>query len=298
MSPVAWPRPAGFRLVIAALSLYPIGATNAEGIVPQVPAGHASSTDERLKVGVVTDADLIAEDQTSAVGPCPGSGSCCGATGLPGCNNNACCSLVCNLDSNCCDIGWDAECAGFARAFCGDLCDVCPTTGDCCASHANGGCDDATCCDLVCTQNASCCEAVWSQTCVVLAGQLCNQCKPASECPRSGGCCVGPHTPGCEREGCCEIVCALDSFCCRGEWDSVCARKARDNCPNVCECESFGEFDDAPPVDLRDVAGYFNCFTGSSGTTSGDACACSDYDGDGDSDLFDYAVFAPLLMPG
>ena len=285
-------------LVMVFFVPHAVAATNAVGIVPVVPAGHISSTNDNFEEAKVTGSVLETEDRFSAVGLCPGAGSCCGATGLPGCNNSACCNMVCNLDSNCCDIGWDAGCAELARAFCGDLCDVCPTTGDCCASHPNGGCEDALCCDLVCTQNASCCEAVWSQTCAVLAGQLCDQCEPVSECPRSGGCCVGPHTPGCEREGCCEIVCALDSFCCRGEWDSVCARKARDNCPNVCDCESFGEFDNTPPVDLRDVAGLFNCFTGSGGDTSGETCACSDYDGDGDSDLFDYAVFVPLLMPG
>lgn len=298
MSPFVRPGFSTLLLVTAALAPHAAGATNTGGTVPVAPSADSSSADERLVAGEVAGVAPAPEDRRAAAGFCPGAGSCCGATGVLGCNDSACCNLVCNLDSGCCDIGWDAGCAEFARALCGDLCDVCPTSGDCCTSHANGGCEEALCCDLVCTRNASCCEAVWSQTCAVLAGQLCDQCEPVSECPRSGGCCVGPHTPGCEREGCCAIVCEQDSFCCRGEWDSVCARKARDSCPNVCDCDSFGEFDGATPVTLLDVAGLFNCFTGSGGVTSGDPCACSDYDGDGDSDLLDYAVFVPLLSPG
>lgn len=40
--------------------------------------------------------------------------------------------------------------------------------------------------------------------------------------------------------GCCDTVCALDSFCCDVEWDSICAGEAADNCVDIpVELQSF-----------------------------------------------------------
>ena len=72
-------------------------------------------------------------------------------------------------------------------------------------------------------------------------------------------------------------------------------RKARDNCLNVCDCESFGNFDADPAIDLRDVAAFQNCFSGDGSAPVRPACACADYDGDGDADLMDYRVFSGLI---
>jgi hypothetical protein len=94
---------------------------------------------------------------------------------------------------------------------------------------------------------------------------------------------------------CCETVCALDEFCCIGEWDDLCARKARANCLNVCECDAFGNFDARPSIDLSDAAQFLNCFSGETTTPVAAACACADYDGDGDADLGNFAVFVDLL---
>lgn len=46
------------------------------------------------------------------------------------------------------------------------------------------------------------------------------------DCPGTGDCFVGNATPGCDDEACCESVCALDSFCCTGTWDEICADAA------------------------------------------------------------------------
>ena len=86
-------------------------------------------------------------------------------------------------------------------------------------------------------------------------------------------------------------MCAIDAFCCTGEWDDVCARNARANCLNVCDCAVFGNFDAEPSIDLRDAAQFFNCFSGETSVPVPTACACADYDGDGDAGLGDFAVF-------
>ncbi len=49
---------------------------------------------------------------------CPNAGSCFAAHGNPGCDDNDCCNLVCAIDPFCCDVSWDAVCAGEAIANC------------------------------------------------------------------------------------------------------------------------------------------------------------------------------------
>jgi hypothetical protein len=230
-------------------------------------------------------------------GGCPGSESCCTAHGSPGCDNFSCCDNVCFADDYCCAITWDSDCVYLAQTLCGSLCSgACPGVGNCCAAHGSGGCSDALCCDLVCNRTPSCCEAVWSSACANLAVAICNVCEPPIVCPQPGDCCVGRFfSGGCERSGCCHTVCTLDPFCCRGEWDDLCAQKAVAHCLNVCVCESFGNFDADPAIDLRDVAAFQNCFSGDGSAPVPPACACADYDGDGDSDLQDFALFVELL---
>lgn len=228
---------------------------------------------------------------------CPGTESCCTAHGSPGCDNFTCCDIVCSSAPFCCFALWDSDCASLAQQVC-TVCSGggCPSDGACCEAHSGGGCDDALCCDLVCNHTPSCCEAVWNSACADLAVAICNVCEPPIVCPQPGECCVGRFfSTGCERSACCQTVCTLDEFCCTGEWDDVCARKARDNCLNVCDCESFGNFEADPAIDLRDVAAFQNCFSGDGSAPVPPACACADYDGDGDSDLPDFALFVELL---
>ncbi len=231
----------------------------------------------------------------SAEGPsdCPGSGDCCVAHGLPGCDSIGCCETVCGADFFCC-IGWGSDCVLLAEELCGSLCGGgnCPGTGDCCTAHASPGCDNALCCDLVCTATPACCSGTWSAACANLAVAICDVCEPPIVCPMQGDCCGYNFTPGCDRKGCCELICIElgDEFCCRGKWDLVCARKAGENCPNVCDCETFGELSGDGVVDLRDFAKFSNCFTGPGGSVP-DPCACADYDGDDDVDAEDVDPF-------
>lgn len=177
-------------------------------------------------------ADAAPTNITQSLGEgCPGSESCCTAHGTPGCDNTTCCTTVCAAEPFCCFAFWDSGCASLAQSLCGAACGgSCPGAGSCCEPHGGGGCDNALCCDLVCNHTPSCCEAVWSTTCADLAVAICNVCEPPIVCPQPGECCVGRFfSAGCERSACCQTVCTLDEFCCRGEWDGLCAQKAIEN---------------------------------------------------------------------
>ncbi len=46
---------------------------------------------------------------------CPGTGSCFEVNATPGCDDPACCTLVCELDQFCCDSFWDGLCVSRAE---------------------------------------------------------------------------------------------------------------------------------------------------------------------------------------
>jgi len=58
-----------------------------------------------------------------------------------------------------------------------------------------------------------------------------------------------------------------------------------------------GDFDGDGDVDLRDFAGFQNCFTGHAPGTTGPTCRPGDLDGDRDVDATDYVTFETLLAP-
>jgi hypothetical protein len=49
-------------------------------------------------------------------------------------------------------------------------------------------------------------------------------------CPGSGNCCLPNGSPGCNDAGCCDLVCAIDPWCCDTSWDAQCANTAFLNC--------------------------------------------------------------------
>jgi len=53
----------------------------------------------------------------------PDAGDCCGQQGpggneTPGCNDPACCELICEMDAFCCEIAWDGICTEQANEYC------------------------------------------------------------------------------------------------------------------------------------------------------------------------------------
>ncbi|MEK6676289.1 MAG: IPTL-CTERM sorting domain-containing protein [Planctomycetota bacterium] len=53
-----------------------------------------------------------------------------------------------------------------------------PGQGDCCAAHANAGCEDPTCCAAVCAIDPFCCDTQWDSICAGEAESLCPACAP------------------------------------------------------------------------------------------------------------------------
>jgi len=185
-------------------------------------------------VGIVDFLKLLAN-----WGPCPaptqcgsGTGTCCVPNGTPGCEDGACCDVVCALDPYCCDEDWDGLCADNALTLCSCPKDNCgPGHGSCCVANGTPGCEDEACCDSVCALDPYCCDEDWDGLCADNALTLCSC--PKGPCGSGhGNCCGANGTPGCEDVTCCESVCAIDPFCCDVEWDGLCADQAQ----GLCDC--------------------------------------------------------------
>jgi hypothetical protein len=160
---------------------------------------------------------------------CPAAGSPLVVHGNPGCSDELCCSAVCSVDPLCCSFGWSAECVAIAKGICVTFGD-CPQNGPCDSTHPTPGCEDATCCTVVCQNDPVCCEVSWSTSCVQAARSLCVP-RNSWPCPCVGSCFEAhPETGGCEDEVCCAGVCNVDPTCCTESWDSGCVSIARITC--------------------------------------------------------------------
>ena len=99
--------------------------------------------------------------------------------------------------------------------------------GNCFAVHAGAGCDNADCCQIVCSIDPTCCILGWDQGCADLAAEFCGSCG-SEDAPSCADDTTG--LPGCSDPACCTAVCAIDAFCCDSQWDSVCVDLAIANC--------------------------------------------------------------------
>jgi hypothetical protein len=118
----------------------------------------------------------------------PGAGDCCEAHDTPFCEDESCCTLVCNTTgfAFCCITEWSSLCADLAKDLCG--CPDCgdPDTGPCCEDNGTPYCTDADCCNLICTNYSSfCCDTEWDEICAGLAQEHC-----ALICDPHGACCL------------------------------------------------------------------------------------------------------------
>ncbi|MFQ5489200.1 MAG: hypothetical protein ACE5GE_00650, partial [Phycisphaerae bacterium] len=65
--------------------------------------------------------------------------------------------------------GDNSDCAtANCQAVCG------PGSGDCCSDNGTPGCEDPTCCDLVCAADSFCCDTTWDGLCADTAAALCD----------------------------------------------------------------------------------------------------------------------------
>ena len=111
------------------------------------------------------------------------AGSCFSSHSQPGCSYAMCCAVVCNVDPACCSLGWDGDCVAAAQILCddgefllGDPPDAPACSGaggSCYLVHAQAGCNEEYCCELVCFEDSACCEAGWDVGCVELALAMC-----------------------------------------------------------------------------------------------------------------------------
>jgi hypothetical protein len=62
--------------------------------------------------------------------------------------------------------------------------------GDCCTPHDTPFCNDADCCEQVCTIVPFCCEVEWDVNCVFWASQFCDGCQTPGACCLPDGTCV------------------------------------------------------------------------------------------------------------
>lgn len=193
--------------------------------------------------GLAWDATCVGEAGSLCDG-CgdPTAAACCVVHASPYCNDSACCEAVCVLDPFCCDVGWDASCvaAALAAPSCG--CDPCSVSVESCfAEHAGPGCEDQSCCTVVCGSDPSCCEIAWDTGCKDAANVACGGCGGFG-----AGSCYCPHpSVGCNDAGCCRDVCEADPTCCADAWDAVCATQAESICGCIFDADVNGVVDAA-----------------------------------------------------
>jgi hypothetical protein len=124
-----------------------------------------------------TSWDAICVEETldfpaCACDPCQTSDeSCFTVHGSPGCSDTDCCTLVCASDPFCCDVEWDQICKDAANVLCGGCGD--PASGSCFCPHPNVGCNESSCCRVVCELDPFCCEVQWDGICASEANTLC-----------------------------------------------------------------------------------------------------------------------------
>jgi hypothetical protein len=141
--------------------------------------------------------------------------------GYVGCEDAACCDVVCTTDPACCTNVWDSACVTVAENLCSG-CDN-PSNGSCFESHIGFGCDDASCCEVVCSTDPNCCDQTWDANCVAIAV---NQCSGSCGHPTAGDCNSTHPSPGCNDRECCQEVCEILPRCCEVLWDQSCVDHA------------------------------------------------------------------------
>ncbi len=192
---------------------------------------------------------------TSCADDCGCSGSsdagCCAAGDGPGCGEPDCEECVCLVDSECCDVAWDADCALLAETACVPYCDCgeTPEPAECCVPSSVPGCIEESCQACICAADSFCCDVQWDASCAGYAngapidgegGQV--SCANSCDCEGSGDCCAANGTPGWSVEVCSLCVCTVDDTCCSVAWDESCVATASGACFAACEC------DDEEPV--------------------------------------------------
>ncbi|MEM7228996.1 MAG: hypothetical protein AAF432_09295 [Planctomycetota bacterium] len=195
-------------------------------------------------------ASIIGEGSCFVPGTCAQPGACCLPTGL--------CTPGAEADGEDCVAmggvyaGPDTTCSTTVCPF-----PQCPSGGSCFVENGTEGCNDTSCCNLVCNTDPFCCAVEWDLTCANLATA---QCDTPSACglPDAGDCGANNGTPGCNDLNCCSAVCAKDPFCCETQWDLMCISEAVATCGIPTGACCFGSSCDVlTPEFCTSVGGIF-----------------------------------------
>ena len=139
-----------------------------------------------------------------------------------------------------------------------------------CCETGGPSCTDAATASCTCALDAFCCETEWDLLCTAIATSYCGAaCPDLPVCgsPTAGNCRAAHATPACEDAACCLSVCAVDTFCCDEQWDSVCVAQAQTLCGVNADVDGDGV---VGPIDLATVLARW-----------GDTGSTADVDGDG-----------------
>jgi len=194
------------------------------------------------------DTDCVQAANALCIGlyECPGPGDCEKAHATPLCDDPSCCNAVCTYDPTCCRIEWDTQCATLAIQTCRVPSGEdwpCPCEGDCYTARDEDdprpGCEDASCCSVVCRIDELCCTENWDENCATIASFYCGS-DPTCGASSAGSCLELSDTPFCDDAACCNAVCTIDPICCSDRWDSFCVSLAQDRCRRGCGVESAG----------------------------------------------------------
>jgi hypothetical protein len=162
----------------------------------------------------------------------------------PGCADETCEAVVCELAPTCCTTSYGQSCIDLAVVEC-NLPVTSPSidnninndqSGSCFERSKDGGpgCSDDTCLRAVCQQESSCCGIQYDEDCVEIARNLgptiCDPVEYDNTCLQTSP--VG----GCQEEDCEPIVCAIQPECCNsdtqtGRYDETCVVIASQSCP-------------------------------------------------------------------
>jgi hypothetical protein len=194
------------------------------------------------------------------------------------------------------------------RAACNAPCTV--STEDCCAAHDGPGCNDSTCCELICATDDFCCNVSWDVLCAETASVACLAC-PGNACENSTiGCLIEHDEPGCWDSLLCQSICACQPQCCIDQWDAACIRGGLgDGCDanDICTIDYEQlilpfDFNDDGDRDLQDYRAFANCLDGPCDdcipeVDLSDCCLLGDWFGEGDIELHDFSRFQNLFRP-
>ena len=177
------------------------------------------------------------------------TGNCFQNHTTPYCKNAECCNAVCEADPFCCNDHWDNLCASEA----GQICASCggAGAGSCLTPHNNKACNNAVCCEAVCSIDPFCCNIEWDSQCANNAIALCASCGGTA----TGSCFIAHEIPFCNNSACCNTVCTVDPFCCQSSWDSICVNEANSLC---CPADIAPQPSPNGVVDVDDLLAIIN----------------------------------------